>query len=108
MTFDINEDKGYFTPSNIGNSGSDMQKVISSLQEHHIIDNSFDEEQLQLIGFWSPQQAGSHKMRMYFEAEELKSTDEIYLIYVHEETGLFGQDLSWTKLVKVKNEIYES
>lgn len=69
-----------------------------------ITDNSFDEEQFHIIGFWSPQEAGIHRLRMYFEADRLKLSDEFYLIFVHKETGVFGQDLSWTKLIKVKSE----
>lgn len=105
MSFDSREEEGFFIPTSIGSGYSDEQKVYETLINNRIIDHAIEKEQIHYIGFWSPQDAGDHQMRLYFENEGLKENNEMYLIYVHKEEGAFGQDLGWTKLVKVETEL---
>lgn len=106
MSFDNREEKGYFIPGAIGSVPEDEQKVYDTLINEKVINNTIQKEQLNTIGFWSPQEAGLHKMRLYFLKENFNAkNNEIYLIYVHKEQGLFGRDHSWTKLIRVESEI---
>lgn len=105
MSFDTKEEKGFFIPTNIGSGSGDERKVYDTLKNNRIIDDTVEKNQLHDIGFWSPQDAGFHKMRLYFQNEDLKPNNEMYLIYIHKEEGLFGQDLGWTKLVRIDSEL---
>lgn len=105
MSFDNHEEKGYFVPTSIGIDSGDEQKVYDTLINQKIINSSIEKEQLNLIGFWSPQEAGIHKMRLYFQTEDFNADNKMYLIYVHKEKGLFGRDQGWTKLVRVESEL---
>ncbi|GAK40928.1 hypothetical protein TCA2_3419 [Paenibacillus sp. TCA20] len=106
MSFDNNEENGYFVPTSIGVGPGDEQKVYDTLINQKIINSTIEKEQLGLIGFWSPQEAGVHKMRIYFRtAEDFNANNEMYLIYVHKAKGLFGQDIGWTKLIRVKSNL---
>lgn len=109
LSFAENEEEGFFRPTNVvALSGLDRQKVYDTLLEHRMIDGSVKEEEISTIGFWSPYEAGEHQMRVYFEANDFTASDPLYIVYVHDETGLFGKDLSWTKLIKVKIELNEA
>lgn len=105
MSFDNNEEDGYFVPTSIGVSPDDEQKVYDTLINQKIINSTIEKEKLGLIGFWSPQEAGTHKMRLYFQTEDFDANNEMYLIYVHKAKGLFGRDKGWTKLIKVKTDL---
>lgn len=105
MSFDAKEDEGFFVPGSIGSAGDDEIKVADTLNKHNIPKENLENGYMNFIGFWSPQEEGSHKLRMYFEADDdFKFSDEMYLVYVHKEEGAFRQDLGWTKLVKVQAE----
>lgn len=104
ISFDDREEDGFFTPNTIEINGGDEQLVFDSLVSQKIINPTVKKEQLNLVSFWSPQESGIHRARMYFQSEGFDSNDDMYLIYVHKEKGLFGQDKGWTKLFTVQPE----
>ncbi|GIP58566.1 hypothetical protein [Paenibacillus woosongensis] len=105
MSFDAKEDEGFFRPSSIGSAGDDEVKVADALHKHNISQMNYDNGYLDFIGFWSPPEQGKHKLKMYFEANDnFNSLEDMYLVYVHKEKGIFGQDLGWTKVVKIQAE----
>jgi hypothetical protein len=105
MSFDNEEGQGFYVPTSIGNGPDDERKVADALRAGGVINSSFDDEELTMMGFAGPEEAGSHKLRMYFEAEDVSSLKEMHLVYVHKETGRFGRELGWTKVVKVQPEL---
>lgn len=105
MTFDGNEGEEFFVPTSIGGGPGDKERVINALKNNKIMNTTIHDDQYEAIGFWVPKESGKHKTKMYFEAQDLSLINEMYLIYIHKETGFFNQDLSWSKVVKVKSEL---
>ena len=53
------------------------------------------------IGFFTPEEAGEYKLRVYFNSSEgFNPVDPIYLVYIHKEEGN-----EWTKVFPVKSTI---
>ncbi|WP_026021458.1 hypothetical protein [Paenibacillus senegalensis] len=105
MSFDTGEEAEFFVPTSIGSDSADEQKVYDTLKNNRIIDGTAKKDQIHFIGFWSPQDAGVHKMRLYFENKNLLADKEMYLVYVHKEEGRFGKDLGWTQLTSIDSEL---
>lgn len=103
MSFDAREEEGFYVPGAIGISPMDDQKVYDTLKQNRIIDSTIKKEQVKYAGFATPQDAGVHKMRIYFNKDDFNANNEMYLVYVHKEEGVIGKDIGWTKLVRVIN-----
>src|SRR5690625_4399460 len=99
ISFDGNEDEGYFIPNHVGSSSDDEQVAIEKLQEQQIIDQDTD---YQFLGFSIPEKSGIYKMRIYFDAEDdFVPSDHMYLIYIQTENGMFGKKTKVAQLTQI-------
>ncbi|MDG5786363.1 hypothetical protein QA612_02595 [Evansella sp. AB-P1] len=96
----------YFIPGSIGRKDVDVETVINALIEEEIIaetDRELDSYS-DLLSFWTPEEAGEYKVRMYFEDDGFTGNDPMYVVYIHKEG--FGREVRWTKVVEVESEVY--
>jgi hypothetical protein len=102
ISFDNAEAGEYAVPGSIGLYSDDETLVRQALRDEAHIDAPNKQP---IAGFNSPTEAGQYKMRVYFQASPgFDPKNDMVLVYVHHERGRFGQDLRWTKLIKVKAE----
>ncbi|WP_407268462.1 DUF3221 domain-containing protein [Radiobacillus sp. PE A8.2] len=103
MTFTDQEDDGYYIPTSIGTGGIDEQIVVKALKRINILDKNVEKYPYSgFIGFFTPEEAGTYKLRMYFnKSEDFDPTEDMYLVYIHRSSGIFGNNVNTTKVVKV-------
>lgn len=102
LSFDANEEEGYFTPGSLGYNDSDVNEVLSELKKNNVIN---DVPFSSFVGFHIPEETGTYKVRIYVQKDknysfENYNFDNMHLIYIHKENRN-----EWAKLIKIQTDL---
>lgn len=98
MTFITNEKEGYFVPGSIGSDGVTKAIATTELKNNDLINSGND---ISLIGFWFPDEAGKYKARIYLDKfDSFKAIKNPVLVCVYKEEK-YGKDLTWSKIIPI-------
>jgi hypothetical protein len=105
LSFDSEEEEGFYLPGSVGSGAGDEEMVREAFRNQGI---PYKEDVISFVGFYSPDEAGVVKMRMYLQDwAGFEPSAPMYLTYVHRGERGYGLDKSWTKIVEIKSGLDE-
>lgn len=98
MTYSTKEKEGYFIPGSIGSDPVTESVAITELKNNNLIEEG---EDVSLVGFWFPDEAGEYKARIYLDKlDSFKEIKDPVLVCVYREEK-YGKELTWAKIVPI-------
>lgn len=98
MAFSTEEKEEFFVPGSIGSDGVTEAIAIAELKNKNLINKG---EDVSLVGFWFPDEAGQYKARVYLDKlGDFKEINDPFLVCVYKEQK-YGKELTWSKVVPV-------
>ncbi|RJE90288.1 hypothetical protein D3P07_08775 [Paenibacillus sp. 1011MAR3C5] len=93
------EELGFFVPTNIALVDKDEPRILDAVAA----DEFFTWDRDTFYGIWAPAEKGTYKLRAYFNSDQgIEQWHDTQLLYVHNEEGWLGNDLSWSKIIDIR------
>lgn len=96
ISFSEKEEEGYYNPGAVGSDGVTEPIARNELKSNNIVVTN---NEISLIGFWVPDEAGQYKEKIYLDRlDTFKEIRNPVLICVYTEKK-YGKELTWSKIV---------
>jgi hypothetical protein len=98
ITYSSEEKEGYFIPSSIGSDNITKRTAVKELRNKNLVGA---EDDIELTGFWLPDEAGQYKAQVYLDKldnfQEIKNP-VLACVYRDE---ILGRELTWSKIIPI-------